>query len=84
MRDGFFFYEIILRKSPVEAPDMPLGEALTMVERLVDRGEAVWIYNNGLRAFRVRKLEIDRSRQVAAILVNYADVDDLPPLTGPI
>jgi len=63
---------------------MPLGEALTMVERLVDRGEAVWIYNNGLRAFRVRKLEIDRSRQVAAILVNYADVDDLPPLTGPI
>jgi len=59
---------------------MPLGEALTMVERLVDRGEAVWIYNNGRRAFRVRKLEIDRSRQVATILVNYADVDISDPV----
>jgi hypothetical protein len=73
-------FEFKITPSHDEAPSMPFEQIIPRITSLFDRGEAVNLYSNGTRAFRISDLHVDEVNRAVTMLIQLSDTNMSDPV----
>ena len=75
-----FYYDNHLKSTPEEAPHIPMADAVGLLYDRQQAGESVKLINNMTAALRITDMRIDREKNIACFLIQYADTTISDPV----